>query len=156
MINFENSCRQKYCSTIKNINELRFCSLKWAHLFGQIVVDDKGVTAAVSEELSHGASRVRCQVLQRGSVGGSGANNDGVLQCISVVETLDQLGNGRSLLTDGHVNAVQLLLLVGGLVETLLVDDRVNGDGGLSVNNKEHKSDITKCPTKKPIKFYKH
>ena len=55
-----------------------------------------------------------------------------VLHGVSVSKTLDNLGDGGPLLTDGDVDAVQLLLLVSGLVEALLVDDGVDGDGGLA------------------------
>ncbi len=49
-----------------------------------------------------------------------------------ISQTLDDLGDGRPLLPDGDVDAVQLLLLVGAVVEPLLVDDGVDGDGGLA------------------------
>ena len=55
-----------------------------------------------------------------------------VLHGIGVSETLDNLGNGGPLLSDGNVDAVQHLLRVSGIVETLLVNDGVNCDGGLS------------------------
>ena len=55
-----------------------------------------------------------------------------VLHGVSVGETLDDLSDGGPLLSDGDVDAVQLLLLLAGVVETLLVDDRVDGDGGLA------------------------
>ena len=55
-----------------------------------------------------------------------------VLHGISISETLDNLSYGGPLLSDGDVDAVQHLLWVSGIVETLLVDDGVNGDGGLS------------------------
>ena len=55
-----------------------------------------------------------------------------VLHGVGVGETLDDLGDGGSLLSDGDVDAVKLLLLVSGLVEALLVDDGVDGDGGLA------------------------
>lgn len=48
-------------------------------LLGQIVVDDEGVLAVVTEELSHGAARVGSQVLQGSGVGGGGGHNDGVV-----------------------------------------------------------------------------
>ncbi len=50
----------------------------------------------------------------------------------SVLKTLDELGHSRTLLTNGDVDAVQLLLLVGAVVEALLVDDGVNGNGSLA------------------------
>ena len=55
-----------------------------------------------------------------------------VLHGISISETLDNLGYGGPLLSDGDVDAVQHLLWVSGIVETLLVDDGVDSDGGLS------------------------
>lgn len=88
--------------------------------------------AVVSEVLAHGAARVGGQVLQGSSVGGGGRNHDGVLHGVSVCQPLHQLSHSGSLLADGDVDAVQLLLLVGALVETLLVDDGVDGNGGFS------------------------
>lgn len=88
--------------------------------------------AVVSEVLSHGAARVGGQVLQGGGVGGGGRDHDGVLHGVGVSQPLHQLGHGGSLLADGHVDAVELLLLVGALVETLLVDDCVDGNGGFA------------------------
>merc|ERR1712087_943158 len=101
-------------------------------LLGQVVKDDDGVHAVVSEVLSHGHTRVGSQVLQGSSIGGSGRHNDGILQSISIMEPLDNLGHGGSLLSHSDVDAVQHLLLVSGLVESLLVDDGVDGDSSLA------------------------
>ena len=46
-----------------------------------------------------------------------------------LLEVLDKGGNGRSLLADGHVDTVNGLAC---LVETLLIDDCVDGDGCLT------------------------
>ncbi len=51
-------------------------------LLGKIVVDHKRVLAVVTEVLAHGGAGVRGKVLEGGSVRGSGADNDGVLQGI--------------------------------------------------------------------------
>lgn len=88
--------------------------------------------AIVSEVLSHGAARVWSQVLQRSSIRGSGRDHNGVLHGISVSQPLHQLGHGGSFLSDGDVDAVQLLLLIGSLIEALLVYDCVDGNGGFS------------------------
>lgn len=101
-------------------------------LLGQIVVDDQGVLAVVTEELSHGASGIRRQELQWSSVGGRRRHDNGVLHGSGVGQTLHDLGDSGSLLSDGDVDTVQLLLLVSASVETGLVDDGVNGNGGLS------------------------
>jgi hypothetical protein len=50
-----------------------------------------------------------------------------------VSEPLHDLSHGGSLLTDSNIDAVQLLLLVFGIVEPLLVDDGVNSQGSLAV-----------------------
>lgn len=47
-------------------------------LFGQIVVDDQGVFAVVSEVLSNGAGRIRGQELKRGGFRSGSGDNDGV------------------------------------------------------------------------------
>ena len=107
-------------------------------LLGQIVEDDEGVHAVVTEELAHGAAGVGSQVLQRSGIGSGGGNDNAVLHGIGVGETLDDLGDSGTLLTDGDVNAIKLLFLVTGIVEALLVDNGVNGNcgfAGLTITN---------------------
>ena len=72
------------------------------------------------------------KVLQRSSLGGSGSDDDGVLHGVVLLKGLDELGNGGSLLTDGDVDAVQLLGLVVGVVPSLLVEDGIQSNGGLT------------------------
>lgn len=74
----------------------------------------------------------RSQELQRSGLGGGGGDNDGVLHGVVLLEGLDELGDGGSLLTDGDVDTVELLGLVGGVVPPLLVEDGIQSDGGLS------------------------
>ena len=88
--------------------------------------------AVVTEELAHGAARIGSQVLKGGSIRSSGRDNNAVLHGIGISKALDDLGNGGSLLANGDVDAEELLLLVTGIIETLLVDDGVDGDGGLA------------------------
>lgn len=79
-------------------------------------------------------------VLQRGGLGGSSGNNDGVLHGVVLLERLDELGNGGSLLADGDVDTVELLGLVVGVVPSLLVEDGIETNGslaGLTVTNDE-------------------
>jgi hypothetical protein len=107
-------------------------------LLGQIVVDDQGVLAVVSEPFTHGTSREGSEVLKGSGVGGGSGNDNGVLQGVVLLEGLDELSDGRSLETDGHVDTVELLLLVGSVVPLLLVEDGIDGDGGftgLSITN---------------------
>jgi hypothetical protein len=109
-------------------------------LLGQIVVDDQGVLAVVSEPFTHGTSRERSEVLKGSGVRGGSGNNNGVLQGVVLLEGLDELSDSRSLKTDSDVDTVELLLLVGSVVPLLLVEDGVNGNGGftsLSITNDE-------------------
>lgn len=55
-----------------------------------------------------------------------------VLHGIGIREPLDDLGDSGPLLSDSDVNAEQLLLLVSCIVESLLVDDGVDSDGGFA------------------------
>ena len=101
-------------------------------LLGQVVKDDHSVHAVVTEVLSHGHAGVGGEVLQGGSVRGSGRDDDGVLHGVSVSEPLHNLGNSGPLLANSNVDTVELLLGVIGLVESLLVDDGVNGNSSLA------------------------
>ena len=62
-----------------------------------------------------------------------GSNDDGVLHGVVLLEGLHELGDGRTLLTNGDVDTVQLLLLILAVVPPLLVEDGVDSDGGLMV-----------------------
>lgn len=87
---------------------------------------------------THGGTGEWCDVLQRSSLRGGGSNNDGVLHGVVLLKGLDELSDGRTLLTDGNVDAVKLLGLVVGVVPPLLVEDGVKSDGsltGLTVTN---------------------
>src|SRR3546814_7762547 len=49
-------------------------------LLGQIVVNDQGIFAAITEVFAHGATRVGRQILHGGGVGRGGGNDNGVLE----------------------------------------------------------------------------
>jgi len=121
------------------------------HLLGQVVVDDERVLAVVPEVLAHGAAGVGRQVLQWGGVRSGGRHHNGVAHGVGVRQPLHQLGHGGALLADGHVDAVQLLLLVRAVVEAPLVDDGVDGDrrfaAGRNHNKKGLKVGITEMLT---------
>jgi len=95
-------------------------------LLGQVIVEDHGMLAVVAEELSHGGSGVWGEELEWGGVGSGGGDDDAVVHGATLIELSDELGDGGSLLSDTDVDAGKRLLL------GLLVDDGVNGDGGLS------------------------
>jgi hypothetical protein len=74
----------------------------------------------------------RSNVLQGSGLRGSGGDNDGVLHGVVLLEGLDELSDGGTLLADGDVDAVELLGLVVAAVPALLVEDGVEADGGLA------------------------
>jgi len=109
-------------------------------LLGKIVVDDEAMSATVSEELTDGTSGVRSQVLEGSSFGSGSGNDDSVLHGTVVSENLDQVSDGRSLLSDSNVDAEKLLLGVTSFEVLLLVQDSIDSDGSLtslSITNDE-------------------
>ena len=84
-------------------------------LLGQIVIDDHRVHAVVAEVLAHRAAGVGREELQRRRLRRGRGDDDGVLHRAVLFERADDLGDGRALLADGDVDAVELLALVARL-----------------------------------------
>jgi len=101
-------------------------------LLGKIVVHDEGVLGVVTEPLAHGAARVWCEVLKRGGVSSGSDNDDGVFHGVGLLEDVTELADGGLFLADSDVDAVELLDLVIVVEELFLVEDGVEGDGGLT------------------------
>ena len=93
-------------------------------LLRQVVVDDERVLAVLHPVLPHRATGVRREVLEHRFVVGRRAHHDRVLQRAVLAQRLHDLRDGRTLLTDRDVDALHAL--------TLLVQDRVDGDGRLA------------------------
>ena len=74
------------------------------------------------------------KIMTYSSLGSGGSNDDGVLHGVVLLKGLDELSDGGTLLTDGNVDTVKLLGLVGasGVVPTLLVEHGVKSDGSLT------------------------
>ena len=101
-------------------------------LLGQVVVEDHRVHAVVAEELAHGAAGEGREILHGRRVGGGGGDHDGIVHGAVVLEHLDELRDGRALLADGDVDAIELGLLVAARVDRFLIEDGVEDDGGLA------------------------
>jgi hypothetical protein len=101
-------------------------------LLGKIVVNNESVFAIVTEEFSDGAAGVGGQELKGGGVGSRGGDDDGVFHGVEGLEDLDNVGDGRTLLSDGDVDAVELFLDIAGFEVGFLVDDCVNSNGGFA------------------------
>jgi len=107
-------------------------------LLRQIVIDDDSVLAVVTEPFTHSTAGERCNVLEWGSLGCSGGDDNAVLHGIILLQSLHELGDGRTLLADSHVDAVKLLLLVVAVVPSPLVQHGIKSNRsltGLAVTN---------------------
>jgi len=62
-------------------------------LLGKIVIDDKSVFAVISEIFSNSAAGIWGQELKGSGLGGSGSNDDSVLEGIMLAKSLDDVGN---------------------------------------------------------------
>ncbi len=98
-------------------------------MLGQIIVDQQSVTTALPVVLAHRDAGVGRDELQGRSLDRARRDDRRVLHRSVLTELLDDLGDRRLLLADGDVDAVAGVVR-GVLV--LLVDDRVERDGGLA------------------------
>ena len=101
-------------------------------MLGEIVVDDERVLTVVAIVFAHRGAGVRGEELQRRRLRRAGRYHDGVAHGAVRLELGHNFGHCRSLLTDGDVDALYVIVL--------LVDDRVDGDSrlaGLSVADDE-------------------
>ena len=101
-------------------------------LLGQIVIDDESVLSVVTEVLTNGTAGVGSQELERSGIGCSSSDDDRVLHAVTLLKETHDIANGRALLADGDVDAVERLGVVASLEDSLLVDDGVDGNSGLT------------------------
>src|SRR5690554_6862289 len=87
-------------------------------LLGQVVINNQGILTTVTEEFTHGATRVWRQILQCRRLGRTGNHNNGIGQSTSFFKLAHNVGNGGLLLADSHVHAFDATVF--------LVDDGVN------------------------------
>lgn len=107
-------------------------------LLGKIVIDDKSVFTIVSEVFTNSATRVRSQELKGSCIRSSSADNNSELHAVVLLKNGDEIGNSGSLLTNGDVDAVKLLVNISTVESFSLIDDGVNSNGGftsLSISN---------------------
>ena len=90
----------------------------------KIVVKSNRVPLGVAEKFPHGASRIRCNVLQRSRLRRSGGHHDGVIHGARVRKRLHHLRDCRALLPDAAVNT--------NYVTAFLIDDGVQNHRGLA------------------------
>ena len=110
-------------------------------LLGQIIINDQGVFAIVTEPFANCAACKRRKILQRCRLGGGRRDDDRIFKGAALCEGFNNLRNGGTLLADGDIDAKQLLAIVfGRIIDLLLVQDRIDTDRGLAglavTNNK--------------------
>ena len=93
-------------------------------VLGQVIIDDEDMLALLHEVLAHGAACVGGDILQRRQLGRGGTDDGCVRHSAVFLEILDQRCHGRALLTDGNIDAQNVL--------ALLVDDGIGGNDGLA------------------------
>ena len=101
-------------------------------LLGKVVIHDHGVHAVVAEEFAHGDAGIGRQILERSGLRSGRGDDDRIFHRAIFFELLDDLRDGRALLADGDIDAVELLALVVARVDALLVDEGIDRDGGLA------------------------
>ena len=110
---------QKAAVEIEHIAGIRLASGRTADQQGdgavghgvlaQIVIDHQNMLALMHEVFAYGAAGIGRDVLQGRLLGGGGADNDGVVHGAGALQRVYQLRHGRALLTDGHIDADDVL-----------------------------------------------
>jgi hypothetical protein len=90
----------------------------------RVIVHDQRIFTDIAEELAHGATGIRCDVLHGRSIGSGRGDDDGVLHRAVLFQLAHHVGHRGGLLADGDVDALH--------AGALLVDDGVDRDGGLA------------------------
>ncbi len=116
---------------VENIAGERFASGRTAQqkgnlaigdgLFGQIVINNQSILAAVTEVLTDAASGVCRNVLQGGGVGGAAGDHAGVRQRVVLFESFHNLRHRGFFLADGDIDTFDAGIL--------LANDRIHADG---------------------------
>src|SRR6516225_1659878 len=90
----------------------------------------------VAEIFAHDATGIGRNILQRCRLRGGRSYDNRVIESTVILQCLDDLGDGRALLTDRDIDAIELARFVGASVDLLLIEDGVDdkrGFAGLAV-----------------------
>ncbi len=93
-------------------------------MFGKVVVDDQRMFAVIPEVLADGGAGKWRQVLHGCCIARGGCHHDAVFHRVVFFECLNDAGHSGTFLADGDIDAKD--------VEALLVDDRIDSNGGLA------------------------
>ena len=98
-------------------------------LLREVVVNDQCGQTSVAEIFADGSTCKRCVILHSSRVGSRCRHDNRVRHCTVFLQRRDEGRHGRGFLSDGHVDAIDGLSC---LVETLLVDDGIDGNSGFT------------------------
>ncbi len=98
-------------------------------LFGEVVEDHERGASGVPEIFADSGTSEGCVELHRSGIGCVRGHDGRVVHRSVLFETTGHTCNGRGLLPDGYVDAVDRIPF---FVEFLLIDDRIDGHRGLT------------------------
>src|SRR5215467_11823783 len=98
----------------------------------EIVIDHQRVHAIIAEILAHHAACIGGDVLQRRRLRGGRGHHNRVIESVVILQRFDDLGDGRTLLADCDIDAIELALLVGTGVDLFLIEDSVDYERSLA------------------------
>jgi len=93
-------------------------------LLREVVINDEGVFATITEVFAHRAARISRDVLHRCGFRGRGGHHNGVRHRAGLFQLTDYVGNRGRFLSDGHVDTEHVL--------AFLIDDGIHCDGRLT------------------------
>src|SRR6516162_2866155 len=86
----------------------------------------------IAEIFAHAATGIGRNILQRCRLRGGGGYDDRVVESTVILQSLDDLGHGRALLTDRDIDAIELARFVGAGVHLFLIEYGVYDQRGLA------------------------
>ena len=87
-------------------------------MLAQIVINDEHISALLAKILRHSAARIRCYILQRCTLGGTGGNNDGIRHSARSRKLILNFDDRCILLSYRNIDAYNILIA--------LIDNGIN------------------------------
>ncbi|MND79236.1 hypothetical protein D3C80_709660 [compost metagenome] len=101
-------------------------------LLGKIVIADQSVLAIIAEIFADRAAGEWCKILHRSRIGSGSRDHDGIFECATFFENLNELSYSRTLLADSDIDAIKLFFVWAVVVDWLLVKEGIENDRGLA------------------------
>ena len=98
-------------------------------LFWKVVIHYQGVQTTIAEVFTNSSTCKRRIILHCSRFASCGTHNDGIIHCACLLQRINDVSYGRSLLTDSYVDAIYRVAFGKVL---LLVDNGINSNCGLT------------------------